>query len=75
MRTLIDNSHVNIECELAESNAVKLTVIRYENIKVLNQIKEHENKIKIYNDILFLIMNYPQPYDNIFDESEVEKLE
>lgn len=46
MRILIDNSHLNIESELAESNAVKLTLVRHENLKALNDIKDIELKIK-----------------------------
>lgn len=72
---MLDQSHLNLDQDLAQSQAVQLSQIRYENVRLLNDVKSYENLIKYYNDILFLIMNYPDPYENIFSENELEKIE
>jgi hypothetical protein len=75
LRGLLDQSHLNLDQDLAQSQAVQLSQIRYENVRLLNDVKSYENLIKNYNDILFLMMNYPDPYENIFSENEREKIE
>lgn len=75
MRHLFNNSQIGIQHHLAESNAVKLSQLRYENVRVLNQVKEYEKTIKNLNDNLFLIMNYPQQFTDLFNQKETEKLE